>query len=938
VNEVVRTTCPYCGVGCGVLAARAGGESRPGLAQAYVPSIAGDPLHPANRGRLCSKGSALAETLGLEGRLLQPRLHGRDTDWDTALDTVAKGFRRIIDQHGPDAVAFYVSGQLLTEDYYVANKLMKGYIGSANIDTNSRLCMSSAVAAHMRAFGEDIVPVSYGDLEVADLIVLVGSNTAWCHPVLHQRIVAAKSKRSHLKVVVIDPRRTPTAASANLHVPLKTGSDVALFNGLLLYLHQNGFGDPEFIRTHTQGAGQALTVADNTAGSVTAVSKLCGVSPGVLEDFYEVFAGSPRVVTLFSQGVNQSSAGTDKANSIINCHLLTGRIGRPGAGPLSITGQPNAMGGREVGGLATTLAGHMELDRAEHREIVQGFWRSPSIAAAPGLKAVDLFESIHAGRVKAVWIAGTNPVVSLPNANRARAALSRCELVVVSDCVADTDTTALAHVLLPAAAWGEKDGTVTNSERCISRQRAFMPSPGEARPDWWIFCQVAMRMGFSDGFRFQSPHEIFVEHARLSAAGNHGARAFDIGALGALTRPEYDALTPLRWPVPGPRSGASISPDAALTSGSAGVMPREQSGQIFSDGRFFHADGRARFVATVPHAPKHSTDREYPLVLNTGRIRDQWHTMTRTGRSARLMQHAPEPFVDVHAQDALLAGVRPGELVRVSTRWGSMVARLRCSGEIGRGMIFAPMHWNSQYAGDGRVGSLVSPAVDPVSGEPEFKHTPARVAPFVVAWQGFVLSRKPVLIRDATAWSLTPSADCLRYELAGRRVFGDWSPWARRLLDAHEPAPDWIEYLDRSIGVYRAALLVGGRLEACVFLSPRPDLPSRTWLTSLFNKPILDREDRVGLLAGRPARSNADAGEVVCSCFSVGRNTICSAVRDLKLTSTAQIGQHLHAGTNCGSCLSEIKSILAAESERLEPRPSEAARANRSNAEVTALK
>ncbi|MGO8854222.1 MAG: molybdopterin-dependent oxidoreductase [Steroidobacteraceae bacterium] len=939
MNTVVRTTCPYCGVGCGVLAVPAGAglQGAPGIAQTGGPSVAGDPLHPANAGRLCSKGSALAETLGLEGRLLQPRLHGRETDWNTALGTVANGFRRIIDQHGPDAVAFYVSGQLLTEDYYVANKLMKGYIGSANIDTNSRLCMSSAVAAHIRAFGEDIVPVSYEDLEVADLIVLVGSNTAWCHPVLYQRIVSAKSKRPHLKVVVVDPRCTPTAASADLHVPLKAGSDVALFNGLLSYLHQNGLGDPEFIRTHTQGAGRALTVADNTAGSTAAVAKLCGVSPDTLEEFYELFAGSPRVITLFSQGVNQSSAGTDKANSIINCHLLTGRIGRPGAGPFSITGQPNAMGGREVGGLATTLAAHMELGRAEHREIVQSFWRSPVIAAAPGLKAVDLFESIHARRVKAIWIAGTNPVVSLPNANRARAALSRCELVVVSDCVADTDTTALAHVLLPATAWGEKDGTVTNSERCISRQRPFMPSPGEAKPDWWIFCQVAMRMGFSDGFRFQSSHEIFVEHAQLSAAGNHGTRAFDIGALGALTRPEYDALTPVRWPLSGSAPGAATSSNAALTSAPAGITLREPSREIFSDGRFFHADGRARFVATVPRAPKHSTDREYPLVLNTGRIRDQWHTMTRTGRSARLMQHAPEPFVDLHAQDALLAGVRPGELVQVSTRWGSMVARLRCSGEIGRGMVFAPMHWNSQYAGDARVGSLMSPAVDPVSGEPEFKHTPARVSPFVVAWQGFALSRKPVLIRDATAWSLTPSTSCLRYELAGRRVFGDWSPWARRLLDARDSAPDWIEYSDRSIGVYRAAHLVGGRLEACVFLSPRPDLPSRAWLTSLFNKPILVREDRLGLLAGQPARSNADAGDVVCSCFSVGRKTICSAVRDLKLTTTAQIGQHLRAGTNCGSCLCEISSIIAAESDRSEPHPSEPARADRLNAEVTAL-
>ncbi|HUA24975.1 MAG TPA: molybdopterin-dependent oxidoreductase [Steroidobacteraceae bacterium] len=895
----VRTTCPYCGVGCGVLATA--GAATAGAAV----SVAGDPLHPANAGRLCSKGSALADTLGLDGRLLRPRLHGQDTDWDTALDAVADGFRRIIDAHGPDAVAFYVSGQLLTEDYYVANKLMKGYIGSANIDTNSRLCMASAVAAHLRAFGEDVVPVSYEDLESADLIVLAGSNTAWCHPVLYQRIVGAKARRPELKVVVIDPRRTPTAAIADLHVALKAGSDVALFNGLLWYLHQHGAGDREFIEAHTRGVDHALAVAENTAGNVAAVAKHCRVAPDVLEEFYALFAGSPRTVTLFSQGVNQSSAGTDKANSIINCHLLTGRIGRPGAGPFSITGQPNAMGGREVGGLATTLAAHLELGRAEHRALVQGFWGSPTIAAAPGLKAVDLFESIHARRVKAVWIAGTNPVVSLPNANRARAALRRCELVVVSDCVADTDTTALAHVLLPAAAWGEKEGTVTNSERCISRQRAFLPAPGEARADWWMFCRVAERMGFRDGFRFQSPHEIFAEHARLSAAGNDGSRAFDIGALAGLTCADYEALTPVRWPLSG--AGGERSEGERVV--------REPAARPFADGRFYHADGRARFVATVPRAPMYDIDGEYPLVLNTGRIRDQWHTMTRTGRSARLMQHAPEPFVDLHAQDARHAGVRPGELVQVSTRWGSVVARLRCSGDVGRGMIFAPMHWNSQYAGDARVGSLVSPAVDPVSGEPEFKHTPARVAPFVVAWQGFALSRRRVLIRDATAWSLTPGAHCLRYELAGRRVFGNWSPWARRLLEADDPACDWIEYSDRSIGVYRAAHLVEGRLEACVFLSPRPDLPSRTWLTGLFGKPTLDPQDRCGLLAGRPARSNVDTGDIVCACFSVGRNSIRAAVRERKARSAAEIGRQLRAGSNCGSCLSEISGILTAELE-----------------------
>ncbi len=882
MNLEVRTTCPYCGVGCGVLV-------KPGLRGS---TVLGDPLHPANFGRLCSKGSALAETLGHDGRLLHPQLHGKNTTWPIALQTIADRFSRIVHEYGPDAIAFYVSGQLLTEDYYVANKLMKGYIGSANIDTNSRLCMSSAVSAHVRAFGEDVVPVTYEDIEEADLIVLVGSNTAWCHPVLFQRILKAKERRPQMKVVLIDPRCTPTAEIADLHLPLKPGSDVYLYNGLLNYLHEQGAADAAFIESHTRDVGRALTTAHNTAGDTAAVARACRLQEGAVQKFYRMFSDTQRVVTMFSQGVNQSSAGTDKANSIINCHLLTGRIGKVGAGPFSITGQPNAMGGREVGGLATTLAAHLDLGTQKDRELVQGFWNSPLIAATPGYKAVDLFEAIHAGLVKAVWIAGTNPVVSMPDADRVRTALKRCELVVISDCVAETDTTVHGHVLLPAAAWGEKEGTVTNSDRTISRQRAFLTPPGDTKPDWWMFCEVAKRMGFIEAFSFRSPHEIFVEHARLSAVDNDGKRAFDIGALGSLSPEAYEALAPTRWPL--------------RSSGEPVAAP-------FSDGRFSHADGRARFIPTLPRAPRHATDEEYPLVLNTGRIRDQWHTMTRTGRAARLMSHTPEPFVDMHAQDALLASVRAGELVKVSTRWGSLIARLRTSGEMARRSIFVPMHWNSIFASDARVGALVNPAVDPISGEPEFKHTPARVSSFVVAWQAFALSRRPLLIRDATAWSMSPTPACWRYELAGHRVFGHWSPWARRMLDAGGHGTDWIEYVDRTIGVYRAAAIVDNRLESCVFLSPRPDLPSRTWLTGLFAKSTLGDEDRLGLLTGAPINRDADQGDTVCSCFNVGRNTICAVIRGSSLHTVEQIGKRLRAGTNCGSCLPELRAILKAE-------------------------
>lgn len=577
-TEAVRTTCPYCGVGCGVLATpQVDG----------TVGIAGDPAHPSNAGRLCVKGSALGETVSLDGRLLYPAMRERTHDvdapvaplhrvsWDTALDTVAQGFRRIVDEHGPDAVALYVSGQLLTEDYYVANKLMKGFIGSSNIDTNSRLCMSSAVAGHKRAFGEDLVPVCYDDLEAADLIVLVGSNTAWCHPILFQRIVRAKEARPGMKLVVIDPRHTATCELADLHLPVKPGTDVQLFNGLLSFLARRGVIDRNFVDLHTNGLDDALGAADADSGDVEAVARACKLKLDDLLTFYSWFADTQRTITAFSMGVNQSSAGTDKVNSIMNCHLLTGRIGRVGMGPFSITGQPNAMGGREVGGLANMLAAHLELHEPAHRDLVQTFWNAPRMADKVGLKAVDLFEAIEAGRVKAVWIMGTNPVVSLPDADQARRALAKCELVVASDIVEATDTTVLADIVLPALGWGEKDGTVTNSERRISRQRAFLPAPGEARADWDIIADVARRMGY-DGFDFKATHEVFDEHARLSAFANDAGgvrRAFHLGGLTGLDRDAYNDMTPVQWPV--------------TLSGSS-------EARLFSDGRFATAEiGRA---------------------------------------------------------------------------------------------------------------------------------------------------------------------------------------------------------------------------------------------------------------------------------------------------------------------------------------------------------
>jgi len=886
MTQSVRTTCPYCGVGCGIRA----GSSGAGV------QIAGDPAHPANFGALCSKGAALGDTVGLEERLLYPQILGRRASWDEALAHVAEGFATVIRQHGPDAVAFYISGQLLTEDYYVANKLMKGFIGSANIDTNSRLCMASAVAGHRRAFGGDLVPGCYEDLTLADVVVLIGSNTAWCHPVLFRRIAQEKERRPQLQLVVIDPRRTTTAASADLHLPVRSGSDVFLFNGLLTWLRRHGKVNTGFVNGHTTGVAAALDVAEVSAPDIEAVARACGIEARKIEEFYRLFADNERVVTAFSQGVNQSSAGTDKVNSIINCHLLTGRIGRPGMGPFSLTGQPNAMGGREVGGMANLLAAHTELENPAHRALVQQFWGSPRLASRPGLKAVDLFEAVHAGRIKAIWIMATNPVVSLPDAERVKAALQKCDFVAVSDCVARTDTTALAHVLLPAAAWGEKDGTVTNSERRISRQRAFLSRPAEVQPDWWIVCQVAQRMGFVEPFSYASPAEIFDEHARLSACENGGTRGFDIGGLAGLEAQEYADLEPVQWPIP--------------RRGHGGTQ------RLFEDGRFLHPDGRARFVPTPPRMPAGAANEEFPLVLNTGRIRDQWHTMTRTGRSPRLAEHLPEPFVDLHAQDALSLAVRDGELARVSSPLGSIVARVRTSGEIARGALFVPIHWSGVNASQARPGALIHAVVDPISGEPEFKHTAARVAPFPVEWYGFLLTRTAIDITNVTWWATLQGDGFFRYELAGREVPSDWSQWMRQRLGALDSGDDYLDYHDPASGIHRAARLVENRLAACLFVSRRPDLPERSWLAGLFAKDALEAPERVGLLAGRPAGTQKECGPLVCSCFGVGRETLRRLIAQHELTDARQVGARVKAGTNCGSCLPEIRALLAERHRR----------------------
>ena len=871
-----RTTCPYCGVGCGVLVSRSpGGEV----------SVKGDPEHPANFGRLCSKGSALAETIGLEGRLLEPVLDGKPASWDAALDRVADGFSRIIREHGPDAVAFYVSGQLLTEDYYVINKLAKGFVGTANIDTNSRLCMASSVAGHKRAFGSDTVPGNYEDLEEADLILFTGSNAAWCHPVLYQRVQAAREKNRAMRLVVIDPRRTDTCEGADLHLALKSGSDAALFNGLLAWLGTHNVVDRAFVANHTNGAEAALAAA--RPFTVAATAKACGLAEADVLYFFKLFAATRKTVTLYSQGINQSSSGTDKVNAIINCHLLTGRIGQPGMGPFSLTGQPNAMGGREVGGLANQLAAHMEIENADHRALVQGFWQSPTMATQPGRKAVDMFDAIAAGTIKAVWIMSTNPIVSLPDADRARAALERCELVVVSDCQRHTDTTRHAHVLLPAAAWGEKSGTVTNSERRISRQRPFMDAPGESRPDWLQVCQVAQRMGFAEAFNFASPAEIFREHAALSGHGNGGTRDFDISALDTLSEAGFEELAPVQWP----------------------LVQGKGTARLFGDGRFFTPDRRARFLSIIPRPPATTPAADYPLVLNTGRVRDHWHTMTRTGKSARLSAHVFEPFVGLHPKDAAAAGIADGALAQVATAFGKMLVRAKVSADELPGNIAVPMHWTGEFSAQGRVNALVNPLVDPVSGQPESKHTPARIAVWQPQWQAFAMTRAAVDVPLAEYWVRGFAGTHWRTEMAGQQPVGNFEDIARRMLVADVPGTDWLAYRDARSGTYRYATIRGGQLQGCLFASPGP-LPPRQWLSSLFGEVPLPEAARQALLLGRPLLAGPDPGRTVCSCFAVGENQIIAAIRDKGCASVAAIGLALDAGTNCGSCKPELSRIL----------------------------
>ena len=857
-----RSTCPYCGVGCGVLM-RPDGEG--GLA------VRGDPEHPANFGRLCSKGLALGETVGLDQRLLAPRVDGQDSTWDHALQLVADTFSQTIADHGPDSVAFYVSGQLLTEDYYVANKLMKGFIGSANIDTNSRLCMASSVAGHKRAFGSDTVPGTYEDLDQADLVVLVGSNLAWCHPVLYQRLLAARKSRG-TRIVVIDPRRTASCDSADMHLALKPGSDVALFNRLLATLCEQGGLDKSYLE-NTLGFEATLKAAQADGIDAT------GLSDEEIQAFCDLWVNTEKVVTIYSQGVNQSTSGSDKVNAILNCHLATGRIGKPGCGPFSVTGQPNAMGGREVGGLANMLACHLDLENADHRSAVRDFWGAMSIPNASGLKAIDMFRAVRSGQIKALWIIHTNPAVSMPEADAVQAAIRSCPFTVVSDITAQTDTAQVANVLLPATAWAEKEGTVTNSDRTISRQRSVLPRPGQARPDWAILAEVGRRMGFAKAFDYTNEAEIFREYAALSGIAGQFGRDFDISGLAALSESEYETMAPQRWPVTTSRRG----------------------GRFFADGGFFHPDKKARFLPVSWKPPAEKPSQQYPFQLNTGRVRDQWHTMTRTALSPRLSAHLAEPFLEIHPEDANDLSIRPADLVQVKSASGSAILRVRISDAVQPRQVFAPMHWTAQTAQCARIDALVAAACDPVSGQPESKASVVSLSRYDASWYGFAVSQSTP-VPTSEYWALARTQVGYRAELAGSSTPENWEAYARRLFAAQNAKA--ITMVDTARGSARVALQEEGRLIGALFISASPVAVMRDYLATL------PGDDASTALLGVPPKNVPNPGPVLCSCFGIGVNTIISAVETQGLTSVDDIGAALGAGTNCGSCRPELTELL----------------------------
>ncbi|MGJ7521571.1 nitrate reductase [Variovorax sp. LT1P1] len=930
-----RSTCPYCGVGCGVIIESTG---------AQITGVRGDPDHPANFGRLCTKGSTLHLTataaVTMQTRLLQPmRRAERGTTpaaitWDDALDTATAKFAQVIRDHGPDAVGFYISGQLLTEDYYVFNKLAKGLIGTNNIDTNSRLCMSSAVAGYKKTLGADAPPACYDDFNDAQCLFIVGSNTAWAHPILFRRIEDTKRANPAMKIVVVDPRRTDTCEIADLHLAIQPGTDVMLFHGLLHLMLREGWTQPGYMAAHTTGFDAlATTVRDCTPERV---AQVCGIDPADLLTTARLFATSAATLSLYCQGLNQSSSGTAKNATLINLHLATAQIGRPGAGPFSLTGQPNAMGGREVGGMANLLSAHRDLANPAHRAEVAALWGVPDVPATQGKTAIEMFQAAADGEIRALWIACTNPAQSMPDQATVRRALERCEFVVVQEAFATTATCTYADLLLPATTWGEKIGTVTNSERRISRVRPAVPAPGATRHDWSAVADFAQRLEAVLPSRSAAPlfpYALDTEAGAEAIWNEHreSTRGRDLDITG-LSWAMLEARGPQQWPLPEGQS-----------TGRA---------RLYEDGVFPTPDGRARFYDVAYQPVAEVREPRYPFSLNTGRLRDQWHGMSRTGTLGRLFGHAPEPVVQMHPEDMARREIRDGELVQVASKRGAIVLPAQGSTDIGPGQSFIAMHWGEE-ALSGRsssgerlagVNALSTPVFCPDSKQPELKHAAVQIAKAELPWSLLAVAWLPgdrVLAAQTALRALMPRfafATCVPFGSGGALAGGaaersgllfraaDTEAASPELLAEIEAllglaAPETLRYADARQGQHRAARLVRSdgdpqeaRLEAFLLGG---DTRAEAWL-----KPLLQDQLPAQAFGRQLLRPGATApvplqarGRVVCSCFGVTESVIrlqlprCTGSDRERLSA---LQDALKCGTNCGSCLPELQRMLHA--------------------------
>ncbi|NZA26270.1 molybdopterin-dependent oxidoreductase [Luteimonas sp. SJ-92] len=908
-----RSTCCYCGIGCGVVI-----ESGPGTdGRDAILGVRGDETHPANFGRLCSKGATLhlsaAPEVYAQARAATPEVRtARDRPrqpcgWDAALDLVAGRLEGIVRAHGPDALGIYVSGQLLTEDYYVFNKLAKGLVGTNNIDTNSRLCMSSAVAGYKRTLGADAPPCCYDDLDHAGTVFVAGANPAFAHPVLYRRLEEARRRNPRMRLVVADPRRTDTAEGADLHLPLAPGSDVALFLGMLAVMLAEDLVARDYVAAHTSGFAELEALA--TQWPVDRAAAECGLPGDDIAAAARWFAQGP-TLSLYCQGLNQSSSGTDKNAALIHLHLATAQIGRPGAGPFSLTGQPNAMGGREVGGMANLLSAHRDLASERDRAEVAALWGLPSVPARPGRTAVEMFEAAAAGEIRALWIACTNPAQSLPDQRMVRRALERAEFVVVQDAYIGTATAPYADVLLPASGWGEKDGTVTNSERRISRVRAAVPGYADSREDWRIARDVAVRLearlrpGRPSLFPYASAEQVWNEH-RESTRG----RDLDITGLSYAM---LEAEGPQQWPLP---QGA-----------------REGLARLYADGRFATADGRARFVASAPRAPAEPVDRHYPFALTGGRLRDQWHGMSRTGTVPQLFGHAPEPTLDLHPADAARIGVGDGDFVYATSRRASQVMRVRRDPGLRPGSVFAAMHWGEEWVG-GRgshaaalgINALTSPALDPASRQPELKHTAVKLLRAELPWQWVVAGypRDP----DWLALQRRLSATFADYAYASCVPFGRERSGLAWRVAAHAPVDGTrVREIEALFGIDRGALsyndprrastrrlrIEDGRLAA---LSLAGDVSAYGWLLEYLEGGVpVGALGRLLLLPSRsPPKAHRPRGRTVCTCIGVGEQAIGDWLQAHPLAADealAGLQAELRCGTACGSCVPELRRLV----------------------------